>query len=174
MEALLGLLFVFFVIWLVGRLARAQQPRSFRFSEIEPDPHWNHVRTVKTKIKGVTYRGAQKIIRAKCRAGDALALVREPDNPVDLNAVQIRRILCDHDGEKHVTAEQLGYVSRELAEELAPMLDQGSYAFAKITTLTGSLEPNRRRNVGVNIEIEVYSPVSAPFPASPARSPSTD
>ena len=157
-----------FIVWLLGRLLQSQQSRSFRFSEIEPSSNWKHVRTVKTKIKGVTYRGAQKIIRAKCHAGDALALVREPDNPVDLNAIQVCR-LVNTKGRSQL-AEQLGYISKDLAAEFAPEMDNSARAIAKIITLTGDYSGQQHRSVGVNIEIEIYSPVNAPSPVAVDRS----
>ncbi len=84
-------------------------------------------------------------------------MLREPDNPLDRNAIQIRRIVCKQD--KRVPGEQLGYVSRELAEELAPRLDSGTAMFAKITVLTGDVTGTQKRSVGVNIEIQEYEPV---------------
>jgi len=63
-----------------------------------------------------------------------LLLVREPNNPVNQNAIQIRRIVCQQN--RHILGERLGYVSRELAEHLAPRMDARSQMFAKITTLT--------------------------------------
>jgi hypothetical protein len=46
--------------------------------------------------------------------GSPLALVREPDNPHDANAIAV------HAGGAHV-----GFVPRELAAEIAPALDAG-------------------------------------------------
>jgi len=44
----------------------------------------------------------QRIIRQCCRSGDSLFFIREPQNPVDVTL-----------------GEQLGYLSRDLAEEFA-------------------------------------------------------
>ena len=46
--------------------------------------------------------------------GSPLALVRDRDNPHDPNAIAV-----------HAGGEQLGFVPRELAAELAPELDGG-------------------------------------------------
>ena len=162
MEAIIGFLIVVFIIWLIRAASRqSDDARAFRFSEIEPDPTGTPV-TIRTKIRGVSHRnldgtGRQKIIRNRCHEGDALLLLREPDNPLDRNAIQIRRIVCKQD--KRVPGEQLGYVSRELAEELAPRLDSGTAMFAKITALTGDVTGTQKRSVGVNIEIQEYEPV---------------
>jgi HIRAN domain len=57
----------------------------------------------------------QKII-AKCRRGEPIFLVRQPNNPHDSNAV----ILYRQDG------TDIGYLPKEMAAEIAPRLDQGS------------------------------------------------
>lgn len=50
----------------------------------------------------------------RTRPGDAVELVREPDNPYDEDAVAV-----------HVKHGQIGYVSRDYLHWLAPMLDEG-------------------------------------------------
>lgn len=72
--------------------------KSYPFSEVANDANFPHVRSIHTKIRGVTKEnpdGAnrQQIIEQYCRRGDALFLVREPNNPFDPNAIQVRRIL---------------------------------------------------------------------------------
>lgn len=57
--------------------------------------------------------------------GDAVTLEREPDNVHDCNAILI---LGDGDSE-------LGYVPREVAREMAPLLDAGAQAQASIKKL---------------------------------------
>ncbi len=78
---------------------RITQGKSYPFSEILPDPNFPQVRTIHSKIRGVTKRNTdrsdrQRIIRQWCHAGDALCFVREPNNPVDRNAIEIRRVVC--------------------------------------------------------------------------------
>jgi hypothetical protein len=52
--------------------------------------------------------------------------------------------------------EQLGYVSRELAEKLAPRVDRdGSVLMAWIMEITGGED---YESLGVNIQIEEYQP----------------
>jgi HIRAN domain len=41
-------------------------------------------------VAGVQYEGRQDVIRAHVKDGDSLVLVREPGNPYDANAVQVR------------------------------------------------------------------------------------
>jgi hypothetical protein len=174
MEAVVGFLTIVVVIWLIRAASRRPHDAwsAYRFSEIKSDPNWQHGRTIRTKIKGVSYRNPdgsrrQKIIRDRCHAGDALLLVREPNNPVDQNAIQISRIVCKEN--RHILEEQLGYVSRELAEDLAPRMDAGSQMFAKITTLTGDVAGTQQHSVGVNIEIEEYKPCPTVWPTDASR-----
>lgn len=135
--------------------------KSFPFSELLPDPSLPHFRLFHTKIRGVTFTnndGAsrQQIIRRWCRSGDALYLSRDPKNPVDRNAIQVRRILRSDDPNNPRLGEQLGYLSRELAEELAPMMDnQRLVLMAQITDVTGG---NDGESFGVNIQVNEYRP----------------
>ena len=95
---------------------------------------------------------------ACCRCGDALFLEREPNNPVDANAIRLRRIVCTDALDNPRLGEQLGYLSRELAEDLAHNIDKhGFVLFAKIVEVTGG---ENRESLGVNIKIEEYKPVT--------------
>ena len=143
-----------------------QNARSFAFSEITDDLRFDHVRSIRTKIRGVSknnYDGSsrQRIIDVLCHEGDALYLVRESNNPVDSNAVQVRRVVCVEPDKPRI-GEQLGYLSRELAEDLAPLLDGGVVMIARILNVTGT---EAGYTEGVNIQIEEYAlkpPSTAP------------
>jgi hypothetical protein len=136
-----------------------QTTKSYPFSEITTDPNFPHVRSIHTKIRGVTKENPdgvnrQQIISHYCRCGDALYLVREPNNPVDRNAIQVRRIVYSDVPDKPRLREQIGYVSRELAEELAPKMDDDGFVlFGWIMNLTGGEDGE---SLGVNIQIEEY------------------
>jgi hypothetical protein len=138
--------------------------QSYPFSEIVSDPRFPHVRTIHTKIRGVTKytpdgTDRQSVIKHCCSSGDALYLTREPNNPSDRNAIQVYRIVYSDVPDKPKLAEQLGYLSRELAEELAPKMDErGSVLMAKITEVTGGED---YKSFGVNIEVEEYKPAHA-------------
>ena len=91
-----------------------------------PDPSRFH-----SKVVGVTKRNAdgsdrQRVIK-RCRTGERLELVRDRENRYDRNAVQV----CRQNG------QQLGLLSRELAEEIAPILDDGGIVEVEISDLTG-------------------------------------
>ena len=67
----------------------------------------------------------------------------------------MRRIVYDTQG-KHRLGEQIGYVSQELAEDLAPKMDVEKFVlFAWIMNVTGK----DSGSLGVNIQIEEYKPV---------------
>ncbi|MCX7962248.1 MAG: HIRAN domain-containing protein [Burkholderiales bacterium] len=73
------------------------------------------------------------------REGDALRLVREPDNPYDPNAVRVEW-----------RERKLGYVPRRENAALAWALDRGAPLKARIVRLREHPNPARR------IEFEVY------------------
>ena len=110
-----------------------------------------------TKIAGVTHRNRDRKSRqrliAQCRIGEELVLEREPDNPVDPNAIKVLR----------VTGEQLGYISAQVAASgLAKDLDRGERPKCRIANLTGGDGLTR----GVNIEIGEWPNDSHPSGAA--------
>ena len=118
-----------------------------------PDPadyELKPVRSFYTKVVGVTKRNAdgrerQKVI-ARCRVDDLLLLIREKDNPHDPNAIAVYR----------ATNEQIGYISADIAEELAPDMDSDVPISVRISDLTGGTPEKPSR--GVNLEIRVFKP----------------
>lgn len=114
---------------------------------------------IKTKIVGVTKknsdgRSRQKIIIRYVGAGTQLVLGREPDNEYDPFAVSVwypkRRLF----GKKLL---QLGYLSANRAEEIAPMLDKKWRYSCVVQDVTGGTRQKKTR--GVNIRIELLPPV---------------
>jgi hypothetical protein len=70
----------------------------------------------------------------------------------------VLRIVCPDAPDKPQRGKQIGYVSRELAEDLAPPMDNhGCVLMAEILDVTGGGD---REWVGVNIEIAVYERAS--------------
>ncbi len=97
-----------------------------------------------TKIAGVTHRNRDRKSRqrliAQCNVGEELCLEREPNNPIDPNAIKVLR----------VTGEQLGYIPAHVAASgLARDLDRGARPKCRIKNLTGGDGLTR----GVNIEV---------------------
>ena len=67
------------------------------------------------KLVGVTVGDAQENIKKfGCEDIGSFALVREPDNPHDLNAIRVE-----------LAGLYLGYVPRHIAKDLAPQMDAG-------------------------------------------------
>ena len=84
-----------------------------------------------TKVVGVTFENRQDVLSG-LEAGVELALVREPGNEMDANAIAVRLL----DG------RQLGYLNRRLAAKLAPAMDGGIAYDAAVSAVTGGpLEP---------------------------------
>src|SRR4029453_17985287 len=101
------------VVWIVGY--QLVDPDSGRYLARDPP----EVATRGLRVAGVAGAGSY---HAEALASDAVApgapleLRRDPDNPHDANAIQVHPA---------GGGEQIGWVPRELAEELAPDLDGG-------------------------------------------------
>jgi HIRAN domain-containing protein len=90
---------------------------------------------------GLRYHDA-KAVWDELQVGDRLALVREPDNPYDANAVRV-----EWNGHK------LGYIPRTENQAVARQIDRGNPLQARITKLT--YYRNHRRK----LELEVFLPL---------------
>ena len=101
-------------------LFKKQNPTT-RLTYLKPGPDDEPITEREVYVAGLNqpakYANAnrQKIIR-RCRDGEPIYLVREPDNPYDPNAI----ILCRGDG------TDIGYIPTQQAAEIAPRLDRGS------------------------------------------------
>ncbi len=88
----------------------------------------SHGRIITTKVVGVSFENRQEVI-AKLQMGDRVWLEREPFNAFDTNAVRVIRN----------NGEQIGYIRRQLARSLAPLMDRlDSPIRGKVYLLTGS------------------------------------
>ncbi|HTV91131.1 MAG TPA: HIRAN domain-containing protein, partial [Verrucomicrobiae bacterium] len=88
-----------------------------------------------TKLVGVSFEGRQDTI-AGLRVDTELVLERQPANEFDPNAIGV-----------YYGALQLGFVRKQIAKHLAPLIDGGARYRARVESLTGGGEKNR----GVNI-----------------------
>ena len=87
-------------------------------------------RTIVTRITGVSYEGRQQVV-SLLKVGETVFLVRDPDNAYDRNAIRVIR------GDQ----SQLGYVNRDIAARLAPVLDQHEGVLrAQVAALTGGYD----------------------------------
>lgn len=99
-----------------------------------------------SKLSGVTHHNAdgtnrQEIIAELCYQNQPLLLIREP-NQFSYNNIGV------------YVAFQVGYVNPDLAESLAPILDEGGVVNAYITDITGGTED--KPTLGVNVEYRIY------------------
>lgn len=105
------------------------QPLSFKTGE-----------SLYTKVVGVTFDGIQSIL-PRLHAGMPLRLIREPDNRYDRNAVAV---WCN--------GKKIGHLSRELAADIAPLMDKGIDVGGTIEQITGG----GGKNYGCNIQVTIY------------------
>ena len=94
---------------------------------------------IKTKVVGVTFEGRQEVV-AKLQVGEEILCRREPTNPFDDNAIRVER----------KNREQIGFINRFLAADLAPIFDaQGGPVPGTVTRLTGSPSAGYRLGVWI-------------------------
>jgi hypothetical protein len=88
-----------------------------------------------------------KVLWDNMRVGDTLALVREPQNPHDANAVRVEW-----------KGQPLGYVPRRDNSDVARQMDRGAPVKARIVKLKEARNPWQR------VEFEVYVDLAAARP----------
>ncbi len=79
-----------------------------------------------TKVVGVTFENRQSAL-SMLESGVELALVREPENEYDPNAISVRLL----------NGTQLGFLNRHLARRIAPVMDEGIEYDAAVSSVTG-------------------------------------
>lgn len=87
-----------------------------------------------TKAVGVTFEGRQNtlhILQSYSLENIILYLKRDKENPYDNNAIQV---LAQVKGRGHGV---IGYVNRDLASSIAPLLDAGKNSVAILNDITG-------------------------------------
>lgn len=109
---------------------------------------------IHSKIAGVAAKNPnggsrQNYILAFCKPGTPLILKREPDNVYDKNAIGV---WIKATAFFFFTSEvQIGFISAELAGELARHIDNGGYVSGHILNVTGGTE--NKTSLGVNIQL---------------------
>lgn len=91
-----------------------------------------------TKVVGVTFENRQEII-GNLNEGDAILLVREPENIYDSRAIGV-----------YVNKIKIGFLNKQLAKNLAPTIDGGLEYEGFVTQITGGFD----KNLGVNIYLK--------------------
>jgi hypothetical protein len=102
--------------------------------------------TIYSKLSGVTHHNVdgtsrQEVIAELCYQDQHLLLIREPNQ-------------FSHNNIGVYIAYQIGFVNPELAESLAPFIDEGGAVNASITDITGGTED--KPTLGVNVEFRIY------------------
>lgn len=96
-----------------------------------------HAQTIKLLVQSSPLAGAQyyeaDALWDGMRVGDALALVREPDNPHDARAVRVEW-----------RGRKLGYLPRAENRAVADEMDRGGLVSARIARLLPHRNPWRR------------------------------
>ncbi len=95
-----------------------------------------------TKIVGVSFEGRQNTV-ATLKPEEELNLVRDRENPYDPQAIQVVRS----------TGEQVGFIRKQIAGVLAPLMDSGVTYKARVMQVTGDAKTSR----GANIIVERIS-----------------
>ena len=98
------------------------------------------MKSIILKLSGVTVGDAQKNInKFGCRDIGSFALIREPDNANDPNAIRVEYRGC-----------YIGYIPAHIAQHLAPMIDSGR----RFTTCNHRLnESPYHDTVGISVEL---------------------
>lgn len=104
---------------------------------------------IETKVAGTTFEKRQKTLMGMRKLMDkgekiTLVLVREPDNEKDANAV---KVLTRWNKDGQVRRAQIGYLPRECAEVVAPLMDNKTFVHVHKFDFT------RTKIVGVKLEL---------------------
>ena len=84
------------------------------------------MRTIISKIVGITFCNSARYLN-QLKIGDELQMFREPENPKDKNAIRI----------EDMKGRRLGYVSADLAADLAGKIDSGTKYICGVKEITG-------------------------------------
>jgi restriction system protein len=107
---------------------------------------------IKTKVSGVTFENddhsRQEVIRKYVKGDCELSLIREPKNPHDHNAVAVYADNWEVDTDWD---PQIGYLSTEVAAQVAPKMDEGYRVDCELHQRTGGGD----ENYGVNIQVTI-------------------
>lgn len=108
------------------------------------------LRRIDTKTAGVTHGNRQKLLARLFRYSPediTIKLQHEQDNAADKNAVQVIAAV------RGKGSAIMGYLNRQLAAAIAPLLDKGKAVASSFRAITGGAE--YYLNYGLNISIAV-------------------
>ena len=123
-------------------IAQLKQMQDAGSRTVTPTPTFTSNSIINTKVVGVTKENDKGIpiqtILPMVSADSDLLLVREKGNPFDANAV---KVLADH--------QHIGYLKSSIAQQVAPMMDQGKIIDVELSEVTGGGD----KYYGCNIKI---------------------
>lgn len=109
---------------------------------------WKPMSLYKERVVGVTRKnddgGSRQKFISKLHEGDAIDLVRDPDNEYDPNAIEV-----------YTGYNQIGFISKDRAPELAPQMDKGYKVEAWVDRILGG---GSGQSYGVVIAIQRHKP----------------
>lgn len=106
--------------------------------QVVKDSKNGNYKNIYTKVAGVTMDDRQEKVK-NLHKGQSLMLYREPFNSYDKNAVAI-----------YAGNNKIGYLNKEIASNLAALLDNGTSYYCEVSEVTGG----NGYNYGVNIKLE--------------------
>lgn len=107
-----------------------------------PNSFYSKLAGVSKKNEGGRRR--QEVIEEDLYEGLELHLEREPDNSFDPNAIAV---FASEYG------DQVGYLNKDVAEEIAPLMDRGQLVTCQVSEITGDCGQTK----GVNVQITKYT-----------------
>lgn len=108
------------------------------------------LRRIETKTAGVTHGNRQKLLARLSRYAPediTIQLQRESGNAYDSNAVQIVAAV------RGKGSAVMGYLNRQLAAAIAPLLDKGKEIHSIFKAITGGAD--YRLTYGLNVELAI-------------------
>lgn len=76
-------------------------------------------------VGGQHHSYSEAINSTVLQTGDEVELVREPSNPYDENAIEVY-CFNERDPETRIRFLKLGYIAKNFARDLAPLMDKGT------------------------------------------------
>lgn len=151
MEAILVLSLLVFVVvgvWWAYQNKRTQQ---VSVSVVLPDENDTPLQPRTCRVAGINKQGLsgkhrQKVIKT-LKPGVPIYLVRQPDNPYDADAVALFT----------AGGEDIGYLPREFAAEIAGRLDKGSPVTAQVKAVEPFKTEGGKTLRGVELELTKHS-----------------
>lgn len=151
---------------LVEKAREREERTARRAQELEERDRNRAAHSANFMVAGVAYEGRAKVVDRHLEPGDTVFLARDPGNAYDSNAIEARLR----------QGYQIGYVPREDAREMAPLLDRGY----KQTAYCTKILDGRRAPIPV-VQVHLYRPdadvpaaigqTEVPPRASPGSSP---